>query len=259
METICMPAHSDALLESLIDALKSDDRISAVWLAGSRGRGTSDKYSDIDIWVAIEDQSIAPVVSDPLRFVNGIAPTLLHVVAPSIAPANGAFIGCWIPVEDVFVQIDWYICPSSTARRLADTKLVIGDVLTLDVSHPKLLSESEVEKKIEDNLVLSLIMINNFVKFAQRGNAWRMVDHVRHADNCLANADYCYCFRTEPEFESARRSFLPNHLPNTNDEVVSLAQSLVDAVDEIAATAGIAEKFKSATDAMRAVIANPIP
>jgi hypothetical protein len=47
----------DTLLAGLRDLLAGDDRVRALWLAGSLGRGTADRHSDIDLLAAVTDRA----------------------------------------------------------------------------------------------------------------------------------------------------------------------------------------------------------
>ena len=249
-----MPRHSEKLLGSILANLKADVRVDSAWLAGSRGRGEADEFSDIDIWVAINDDDILDVVADPLKFLNGITPTILHVIAPGIAPAGGAFIGAWVPIDDVFEQVDWYICPTTTATRQSATHAVIGEVPTLDLAPPEQLEKSEVQRKVNDNLVLALIMINNCLKHARRGDFWRSAADAQHSNDCLSKAHYLTQNAVEPLFDMTQRSFLTDNPPNSLEEAIQLAIHFVDAVGEIAAIGGISQHFQEAIKAMRAEI-----
>ncbi|HEV2065959.1 MAG TPA: nucleotidyltransferase domain-containing protein, partial [Thermomicrobiales bacterium] len=49
----------DDLLVRVEDALRSDERVVAAWLAGSFGRGTEDAWSDLDLHVVVRDDALA--------------------------------------------------------------------------------------------------------------------------------------------------------------------------------------------------------
>ena len=50
-----VPADVETRLPSLMDALKADNEIHAVWLFGSRARNESDTLSDVDLAVLVRD------------------------------------------------------------------------------------------------------------------------------------------------------------------------------------------------------------
>ena len=45
----------EQLVERLFETFVQDERVKAVWLGGSQGRGQSDEWSDTDFYVAVED------------------------------------------------------------------------------------------------------------------------------------------------------------------------------------------------------------
>ena len=46
------------LQAALVDAMREDDGVVAIWLDGSIGRGVADEYSDLDLGVAVDDDRI---------------------------------------------------------------------------------------------------------------------------------------------------------------------------------------------------------
>ncbi len=242
---------SDQLLETIVETLKKRPEVLAIWLAGSRGRGTSDEYSDIDIWVAIDDDAIAEVVADPLAYVHEVTPTLMHISAPSIAPSDGSFVGSWVPDEEGFDQVDWYFAPASNVRRASDTQLVFGDVpvemdRSLDSPAP-----ADSQTRVHDNLVMALQMVNNMTKHARRGSTWRALDHARHADGCMVKAQLLVEHGTEPDFSAIKRSVLPTISTVNESSFQTLALLLLDQVEETAANAAFGDELSAAIAAMR--------
>lgn len=240
------------LLEEITSTLNTHGDVRAVWLAGSRGRGTNDEFSDIDIWIALDDAAMALVVDDPLAFIHGIVPTVMHINAPSIAPPDGAFLGSWVPVGEEFVQVDWYIAPTSSAIRDADTKMIFGDVPVRESFEMPEPPPYYARAKAQDNLIFALQMINNMVKHARRGHMWRAADHARHADNCLVNARSFLEFGSEPDFLTSRISILPEPPPVDVSDVQNLALLLLDEVQALSTEAGA--NLDAAIASMRYVV-----
>lgn len=48
-------ALRNTMRDTLVDHFKKDPRIRAIWIGGSVGRGEEDLYSDLDLYVAVED------------------------------------------------------------------------------------------------------------------------------------------------------------------------------------------------------------
>lgn len=249
-----MPRHSEELLQLILANLESDSRVMAVWFAGSRGRGLSDEFSDIDIWVAVADHAMPDVVNDPLAFVHDVVPTIMHVIAPEIAPDGGAFVGSWVPVGQEFEQVDWYLTPASASERSADTRLVFGDVAFSLPEPTQTLLDHRMVEKVNDNLVLALQMISNTFKYHQRCQPWRVVNSARHANDCLAKAEFILRNAYEPGYNAYRRSYLPEDLPQTGDEVTVMIRGFIDAVEDIAGKVRITERLSPAISAIRTSI-----
>jgi predicted nucleotidyltransferase len=70
-------ARHDAVIESLTERALVDGRVAAAWLQGSRADGSADAFSDIDYYVAIEDEAFDAF--DKLEFVRQVAEVLVHV------------------------------------------------------------------------------------------------------------------------------------------------------------------------------------
>lgn len=65
------------LIENIVTVLKGDTRIRAAWLAGSRARGTDDRYSDLDVWVVTASEDRRSLLADWPLLAEQIGPTVL--------------------------------------------------------------------------------------------------------------------------------------------------------------------------------------
>lgn len=70
------PVQQD-LVDRAKSHLHSDERIHALWLAGSLGRGKGDEWSDVDLLACCEEGSRAEVSADLVKSIIEIAPPLL--------------------------------------------------------------------------------------------------------------------------------------------------------------------------------------
>jgi hypothetical protein len=206
----------DGVLNTIRTAIEADERITAAWLAGSRGRGTADALSDIDIWLAVEDEAIGEINADPLVFVHAIAPTIMHIQAPSIAPVDGVFLLTWIQTAEGFEQVDWYFVPESTARRMPDTK-VLFEKRRVPVSHPErqVLTGDELWREIDGMTKDALLMIANGRKQVARGASWRAVEHIKQAFMCLEKVFWLLEFGDVPTFDNPGRRMISHDVPAT--------------------------------------------
>ncbi|WP_018352721.1 nucleotidyltransferase domain-containing protein [Longispora albida] len=100
----------ESLISTLADVLAADETVLGVWLAGSRGRGDDDQYSDVDLWVVSTDvdaflatwpERCASAVEVVLTKRVGFAPVFAHVTPqwlrfdisvsdPSSVPGRGS-------------------------------------------------------------------------------------------------------------------------------------------------------------------------
>lgn len=68
---------NDELLTRITGTLAEDRRVLAAWLAGSHGRGCPDRYSDIDVWVVVDQSDRDGFVADWPNIADRISPTVL--------------------------------------------------------------------------------------------------------------------------------------------------------------------------------------
>jgi predicted nucleotidyltransferase len=67
------------LIERAAQVLGCDARVLGVWLAGSFGRGDSDEFSDVDLWVVVDEQDLSSFCNNWPTTSEEIAPALLRV------------------------------------------------------------------------------------------------------------------------------------------------------------------------------------
>lgn len=67
----------NGLLRKIVSVLQGDPRVRAAWLAGSRARGTSDQYSDTDIWAVTAAQDRQAVMAHWPALAPRVGPLVL--------------------------------------------------------------------------------------------------------------------------------------------------------------------------------------
>ncbi len=72
----CTPQED--LIERATHVLSNDDRVLGVWLAGSFATGTHDRFSDVDLWVVVNQDDVAGFCTDWPTISDEIAPTVLR-------------------------------------------------------------------------------------------------------------------------------------------------------------------------------------
>lgn len=66
------------LIIRISQVLQEDPRVLAAWLSGSRGRGTADAYSDVDVWLVVSADDVSGFVEDWPKLSDRITPTVLR-------------------------------------------------------------------------------------------------------------------------------------------------------------------------------------
>lgn len=114
----------DALLQSISSLLSREDRVVAAWLFGSLGRGTADDFSDIDIWIVVEDDQIDAVAAARQAFAAQIETPILVIEAPQNAPPGGGYLLTLFTRPSGLQQVDWYWQARSRAAVPANARML---------------------------------------------------------------------------------------------------------------------------------------
>jgi aminoglycoside phosphotransferase (APT) family kinase protein len=69
------PGAQAALAARIGEVLAREPEIAAAWVAGSLGEGAGDRWSDVDVHIAVEDSVFERVAGDHRRLVDAIGPT----------------------------------------------------------------------------------------------------------------------------------------------------------------------------------------
>lgn len=118
----------ESIISTLTDALRNNPLVHALWLEGSDAHGLADEYSDIDLWLDVEDGS----EEDVLRSIKDIAHT--------IGPIDYEYIGANPDpqIRQAFLHIEgtpefWIldICIQSHSRQVALTRGFADEKITV--------------------------------------------------------------------------------------------------------------------------------
>lgn len=165
-------AKRTTLLERIVDALNADERVVAAWLSGSFGRGGSeiDAWSDFDLHIAVEDESLSAFLSDRDTFYRQIGdPLLIQSDMASSSQPGSRFQLVIFPGP---IEVDWIVGPESQAVRPQET-VVLFARKTIPVEIPKPLAPIERHDMASDSLVFFWAMAPIAVKYAARGESRR--------------------------------------------------------------------------------------
>ncbi len=76
-EASARPSDLQPFLDRFVTACEQDDRVVAAFLGGSRGRGESDAYSDVDLCVIAKDDAYEALMGDRAGFVGRLGNALV--------------------------------------------------------------------------------------------------------------------------------------------------------------------------------------
>lgn len=169
----------DTLLERAVRLLEVDERVVAVWLHGSIGRGMHDDWSDLDLWIVVADAHIEAVVAERAQFAAHVGEPLLTVEAPQNAPEGGAYLLVMYPgtVGPLILDCSWQ--PQSKAQRPSDTRLIFDRAgLSLAQSYIHVPGDNALEQAKKQTAffwMMAAVVAKNIV----RGQSWEVVGLLR--------------------------------------------------------------------------------
>lgn len=110
-------------LEAAVERLARDDRVAAVLLVGSAGRGEADEWSDLDIEVIADDDSSSEVVSNP-HAAEQFGDLLVWVDCSFNAVLGGTMAFSRYETGAGLLMVDWHVFPHSTGRVTAGARVL---------------------------------------------------------------------------------------------------------------------------------------
>ncbi len=160
----------DDLLERIVGVLQADRRVVAAWLSGSFGRGVEDAWSDLDLHVAIEDESLPAFLDERVALYRSIGdPILVQREMASNAMATSRFQLVIYPGP---IEVDWTIGPESQASRPPETR-IIHSRRAIPIEIPPPLPADQRRAVAGDVLTFFWAMAPIAVKFVGRGDSRR--------------------------------------------------------------------------------------
>jgi hypothetical protein len=223
----------DQLLSSLIRKLDADDRVRAVWLAGSLGRGNADDLSDIDIWIAVADDLMGKVAADPEAWVQSHSDAVMSFSIPQNGPPGGAYVFSLVRCPHGLQQVDWYWTPATEAERPNKTMVVFEREPVPVTAPPLRLDDHEVQDLKVFWCRESLGMAHIATKGIRRGNPWVATRHLQMVADCVGTARFVHQYERSPDHDDARDVDLPGMLPVTTGKQFRLLRELLALLDPV--------------------------
>lgn len=100
-----LPASYREPFDNATRSAEDDDRIRALWLGGSLGRGTADVGSDLDLIVTVDDDAFDGFCQDWRRWLDTVAPMLIARPVPRTE-------GIYYAVTETCERIDLVVEPA---------------------------------------------------------------------------------------------------------------------------------------------------
>jgi hypothetical protein len=94
-----LPAGYRSLFLRLVDVAVADERIRAVWLSGSLGRGVADAGSDLDVILTVADDAFDGFAAGWRDWLARVTPTVLARELPGLP-------GCWHSLTPACERLD---------------------------------------------------------------------------------------------------------------------------------------------------------
>lgn len=112
----------EGLIERATHVLSHDHRVLGVWLAGSFARGTHDQFSDVDLWVVVNQDEVDGFCTDWPKISDEIAPTVLRQQVGD-KPIFNQVTTAWLRFDvTVGTPVDVSARTTSTVKPLYDPK-----------------------------------------------------------------------------------------------------------------------------------------
>lgn len=165
----------DALLERLLEDLEQDERVRAVWLGGSFGRGTADDWSDLDLCCAIRDDDLDDWLGDQQALYRRAGrPLLIGPARPLSAPLVGETRSVMFAGP---VPVDWEVQAARTAARHSDTRVMI-ERMSIPIVTAPIIAPEERRQRIVECLGFFWSMCPIAIKYIGRGSTARAVTQI---------------------------------------------------------------------------------
>jgi predicted nucleotidyltransferase len=220
-----------ALLDNAARLLHDDEHIVAAWLIGSLGRGDSDEWSDIDLWIVVKDDAFDAVTTARYEFSANLGRAVLFEDAPQNAPTGGAFLTAMYAGTGGAHQVDLYWQPMSLASRPPDTRLLFERV-NIPLAEQTFPSDDErIESAIEQTRyfwVMSAIV----AKTIARRNIWKVLQLLIPTRTALEQVRWLIGERSEPPTYREMPTFNP---PQTSADHLGELGGLLEEMSRLVA------------------------
>ncbi|MFC4409054.1 nucleotidyltransferase domain-containing protein [Chungangia koreensis] len=162
----------------ITESLKTDERVRAIFLKGSFGRGEEDEYSDIDLYCLVDETDVDEFLKDRLRHLKEYGEFLFHedifIVAPQIIAVyeNLVHVDLFTVTEKTYINKDYMKVLNDPENRLQKFE----GTQNLKLSGPE----------FQDAIEYVAWFLFQYKKSADRGNDVWSVNMLHHVTTHLA-------------------------------------------------------------------------
>jgi predicted nucleotidyltransferase len=191
-------------LNLLTNSFVQDQRVQAIFVKGSVGRGEHDEYSDLDLYCLVDDRDLNSFLQSRVGHLESYGKLLFHddifIIAPQIIAVyeNMLHVDLFTVTEETFVEKDFFKVIYDPHSRLEKFKS----------SQSLRLSAAEFQDAVDD-IVWFLFQ---YKKSCERGNDLWSVNMLNHVMTHLARV---LLHRYQPERAQLGIKALPSSLPGT--------------------------------------------
>jgi hypothetical protein len=175
-----LPESYHRLFARAVEVLGADERVRAMWLSGSLARGAGDAASDLDLIVAVDDESHETFAATWEEWLAAITPTVLAKPLPF---APGSFYAVTTDRDRLDVVVEK---AGATASSFFPTRTLVFDRDGLDELVPEAVpgpgpSAATIAGLVEEQLRQA----GMFDVVATRGDTLLAIEAIYHARNLL--------------------------------------------------------------------------
>lgn len=109
---VLLPPGYTPLLDSAIEVLEADERVRAAWVHGSLARGEGDALSDLDVIVAVDDDTLVEFGASWRERLDAITPTVM-------ARKSFGDAGSWLSITPSCQRFDFWAEPVANVAESA--------------------------------------------------------------------------------------------------------------------------------------------
>ena len=238
-----LEAMRNNILIRIVDRVSQDERVVAVWLTGSFGRGEDDAWSDLDLHLAIEDAHFESWWQARESLYREIAPPLfVQREKPSNAQEGGHFQLVYFPGP---VEVDWNVGPVSLAARPLTSRMLFARQ-DIPITQARMIDDDQRRERLQKSTDFFWAMTPIAVKYVGRGATTDAVDQIELLARAITDVwrllrGSANLFSLNPLFEPELAAILP-----TMDPVIDPSLCLGEIVRSMSAMSGLRPELDAA-------------